>query len=224
MLDYERQLDLRRGVLSRDVCWRSPAGQTLDLHFERFASLVDPHVLAVQCRITPLDFEGQIEVQAGLNGYADNQGVLHWQLVEQGSDVSQVWLHTRTRHTGIGLGTASSLSVQGGGRTYQRTTMCEGVPTQTAQCQARSGKPITITKLVSAYSDRDLERMRVERQAPYEAQMPSRQRVVTTPFWKKLEKRGLMGEARPYTTAELARAILQDLFERHQLPEFAYGP
>jgi len=31
---YERQLDLRRGILSRKVRWRSPSGKTLDLNFE----------------------------------------------------------------------------------------------------------------------------------------------------------------------------------------------
>jgi beta-phosphoglucomutase len=216
VLDYERRLNLRRGALSREVRWRSPSGQTVDLRFERFASLADLHVLAVQCRITALDFDGEIDVQAGLNGYADNQGLLHWQLVEQGSEVSQIWLHIRTRHTGTGLGMASSLSVQGGERTYEHTIMCEGVPTQTAQCHIRSDKTITITKLVSVYTDRDLERIRAERQATYEAQVPPRQRAAGTSFRAKMEKRGVVGVARPYTVAELAQAKLKDLFERDQ--------
>ncbi len=53
ILSYQRQLDVRRGVLSRSVRWRSPAGKTLDLQFERFASLADQHVVALRCRITP---------------------------------------------------------------------------------------------------------------------------------------------------------------------------
>jgi len=157
VLHYERRLDLRRGLLDREVRWCSPNGHTLDVHFERFASLADPHLLAVRCRITPLDFEGQFEIYAGLNAYADNQGILHWQPVAQGSDTSTIWLHLRTRHTGIELGMASTLAVQRGKRTDRQTLQCEGAPTQIARCWARKGQTIIVTKLVSVYTSRELE-------------------------------------------------------------------
>ncbi len=207
VLAYERQLDLRRGVLSRRVRWRSPAAHTLDLYFERFASLADPHLMAVRCHLTPLDFEGWVVVQAGLSAYADNQGVLHWHLVEQGYDVSQIWLHLRSRHTALELGMASRLMVQGGDRTYHRALMCEGLPTQTVQCQARPGKTVTITKLVSLYTSRDLERMHAERQAIRQAQRPPHSRPPYNPFWARP-----VGEAQPCNAAELARARLADLW------------
>lgn len=158
VLHYERRLDLRRGVLSRQVRWRSPAGHTLDLRFERFASLADPHLLVVRCQVTLLDAEGDVEIRAGLHGYPDNQGVMHWQVVDQGYDPAGVWLHLRTRHTGIELGMASMLVVQGGRRTCLRTVKCEGNPTHIAQCQVRGGKTLTITRLVSAFTSRDLAR------------------------------------------------------------------
>jgi len=44
ILHYKRQLNLRYGLLSRSVRWRSPNGKNLDLHFERFASLADPQI------------------------------------------------------------------------------------------------------------------------------------------------------------------------------------
>jgi beta-phosphoglucomutase len=212
VLNYERRLDLQRSVLSREVCWRSPAGQTMDLRFERFASLADPHLLAVQCRVTPLDFDGQIEIQAGLNGYAHNQGVLHWQLVEQGSDISQVWLHTRTRHSSLEVGMASMLLVQGASRSYQRTIDCEGVPTQAALCPVQKGQTLTATKLAGVYTSRDLEQMQTRQQAEYEAHVSAEMRDALDEFWAKMETEGW--ETRPYTVAEVALYKFDELQQR----------
>jgi beta-phosphoglucomutase len=209
VLHYERRLDLQRGVLNREVRWRSPAGQTVDLHFERFASLVDPHLLAVQCRVTPLDFDGQIEIQAGLSGYAHNQGVLHWQLIEQGSDISQVWLYTRTRHSGLELGMASKLLVQGVSRSRQWTIDCEGVPTQAALCPVQKNQAITATKLVSVYTSRDLKQIRAKERAEYESQVPAEMRQALDEFWAGMADEGW--EPRLYTVAEVALKKLDGL-------------
>ena len=54
VLAYKRQMDLRYGILSREVRWRSPGGKTIDLKFERFASLADEHILGLRVQITPL--------------------------------------------------------------------------------------------------------------------------------------------------------------------------
>jgi kojibiose phosphorylase len=104
LLSYRRDLDLRTGVLTRTVRWRSPAGHTVDLTIERFASLADPHLLAIRYRATALDFEGALEFRAGLDGHVDNAGLSHWRPVEQGTVGERgVYLHVRTRGSGIEL-------------------------------------------------------------------------------------------------------------------------
>src|SRR5512147_3163510 len=50
---FRRTLDLRTGVLTRVVRWRSPSGMAATLTFERFASLADEHLLYIRCRILP---------------------------------------------------------------------------------------------------------------------------------------------------------------------------
>ena len=157
VLRYERQLDLRHGVLRREVRWRSPAGHTLELHFERFASLADPHLLVVRCRITPLDFDGPIAVQAGLNGYPDNLGVAHWWVLDQGADPQRVWLGVRTRHTGLTVGMAAALRVDDTSSLRCQGLNCDGVPTLVAEWNAQRNVPVTVTKLVTVYTSRDLE-------------------------------------------------------------------
>jgi kojibiose phosphorylase len=200
VLQYQRRLDLHRGVLSRDVRWRSRAGHTVDLRFERFASLADPHVLAVRCEITPVDFEGWIEVQAGINGYPDNWGVMHWYILDQGDDVNHIWLHGRTRHTAIELAVAASLTIDGSGEIHRQPLGGEGVPTLAARCRARPGQTITATKLVTIYTSRDFQ------PSSHPAPQPSSHRTIQP-------SSPLAIQPSP-TVVDAARDKLDDLLER----------
>jgi beta-phosphoglucomutase len=159
ILSYRRQLDVRRGVLSRDVRWRSGAGHTVDLHFERFASLVDRHVLALRCQVTPLDFEGTVEVQCSINGYPDNQGVMHWEWLNQGDITTDegdhaVWMQIRTRNSGIELGMATRFTVSDANASV-RVTGCQGYPSLSATFPVQSGQTVTLEKVVTVFSSRE---------------------------------------------------------------------
>jgi kojibiose phosphorylase len=159
VVSYRRQLDVRRGVLSRDVRWRSGSGDTVDIHLERFASLVDQHVLALRCQVTPLDFEGTIEVQASINGYPDNQGVMHWEWLNQGDITTSegdraAWMHLRTRNTGIELGMATRVTVSEANASV-RVTGCQGYPSLAATFSVQSGQTVTLEKLVTVFTSRE---------------------------------------------------------------------
>ena len=155
VLSYERQLDLRRGLLSRSLRWRSPDGKTVDLYFERFASLADEHVLGLRFQILPLDFEGEIEVQTSLNGYPDNQGFNHWEWLDQGSNSTSIWLQVRTRNSRIELGAAARLTVSGVEATLQASRV-PGYPTLTATFQAVPNQKVTLEKMVAVVTSRDV--------------------------------------------------------------------
>jgi kojibiose phosphorylase len=155
ILSYERQLDLHRGILSRKVRWRSPGGKTIDLYFERFASRADEHVLGLRCQVTPVDFDGLIEVQASINGYPENQGFNHWELIDQGKFDQGTWLHLQTRNTRIALGMAVGMTVSGTDAPIQVTSP-PGYPTLTTTFLASLGQTITVDKLVTVFTSRDV--------------------------------------------------------------------
>ncbi|MGC9399505.1 MAG: glycoside hydrolase family 65 protein [Anaerolineae bacterium] len=157
VLDYRRDLDLGTGVLRRRVRWRSPAGQTLDFAFERFASLADPHVLGVRCQITSVDVDGEIEIRAGIPGHVDNQGFLHWGWRDQGS-VSEcgVFLSVETRATGIWLCQACDLRVEAAAPVTYATQACDWTPTVVARSTLAPGQRVTADKIVTLYTARDV--------------------------------------------------------------------
>ncbi len=163
VLGYRRDLDLATGVLSRRVRWRSPGGHTLDLRFERFASLADEHVLGLRVRVTSVDFAGSLELRAALPGFMDNQGYLHWALADQGPLGERgIYLAVRTgmegipKQTGITLCEACQLQVVG---SDMETGVhdCEWVPTVVARGAIAPGETLTADKLVTLFTSRDTD-------------------------------------------------------------------
>ncbi|PHM07607.1 beta-phosphoglucomutase [Nostoc sp. 'Peltigera malacea cyanobiont' DB3992] len=156
ILSYHRQLDLRQGLLTRALRWRSPNGNTIDISFERFASLADPHVLALRCHLTPIDFEGLIEVQASINGYPENQGLNHWEELDQGKTNQGIWLQRRTRNSRIELGMAVKVTILGTEASLQVNT-APGYPTLSTTFFAKAQQTVTVEKLVTVFTSREIE-------------------------------------------------------------------
>lgn len=149
ILKYERRLDMRLGIVSREIRWCSPAGHTLDFHFERFTSLADQHLLAIRCQVTSIDFTGDIEVEFSLDAEPDTQGVKHWQTLNQGNDNNIIWLHSQTLHSAIQLGMAAKLVVEKVGE----ANSCREVN----NFHLQPLQSVTVEKIVTVFTSRDIE-------------------------------------------------------------------
>ena len=156
ILQYERQLGLRHGVLRRSVRWRSPIGNTVDIKFERFASLADQQVLALICHVTPVDFSGKIEVNSSINDYPDNQGFDHWEHLNRGETEHGIWLQVRTRSTEIELSMAAKMTAIGIAASSQINS--PDSPSMRATFLARQGDTITVEKLVTVFTSQEVKR------------------------------------------------------------------
>ncbi len=154
ILEYQRSLDLRSGVLTRRVRWRSPSGWVATFHFERFASLADEHLLCQRCQIIP-EFDGVIEIRAALNGNADNQGLAHWHHLAQGQDAEVVYLRSRTRTSQIEM--ALAMRLQSSPLVGSEYWDAETVPTVRKVFQVQAGQTVTVTKLIGVATSRDAE-------------------------------------------------------------------
>ncbi len=158
ILNYRRQLNLRNGILSRQVTWRSPQGRLMRLEFERWCNFANQHLVGLHCTITPLNFSDQIEVRTGLMGHIDNQGLRHVDILEQGRADDLFWLRSRTRHTHIEIGQAMRTTVRGGPAPKAITHMaCPawGQPTDFISATVAVGQQLTISKEVAITTSRE---------------------------------------------------------------------
>ena len=176
ILSYDRQLDLRQGLITRTVRWRSPSKKTIDLSFQRFASLADQHVLAQRCQITPVDFDGFIEIQASINGYPENQGFNHWELLEQGKIDDGIWLYRRTRNSRIEISTAARMTISGTDASLQ-VTSAPGYPTLSTNFMGVAGQTVTLEKIVTVFTSREEAKLIPASQEKL-AQLPNYQQLL----------------------------------------------
>jgi trehalose/maltose hydrolase-like predicted phosphorylase len=156
ILHYERRLDLQHGILSRSIRWRSPIGNTVDLKFDRFASLAEREVLGLRCQITPIDFDGTIEIQSSINAYPDNQGFDHWEQIDRGKVEHGVWLQLRTRSSQIELGMAAKMTAIGNDALSQITNPLD-YPTLMTTFLVTAGQTVGVEKVVTLFTSQDAE-------------------------------------------------------------------
>lgn len=153
IIKYQRRLDMRLGVVSRQIRWRSPTGYTFEFDFQRFASLADQHVMAIRLQITSVDYNGEIFVDTELDSCVETQGVKHWETLSRGSRNNYIWLHSQTTHSSIQLGMAAKLVVEGV-HSYQSN---ENIPALTTRFVCQAGQTISLEKIVTIFTSRDTD-------------------------------------------------------------------
>jgi len=77
IFEYSRKLNLKNGLLTRDLHWESPRGEMIEFSFERFISLNNLHTCVSKIEIKPLNFSGEIKLISGFDGRVSNSGTQH---------------------------------------------------------------------------------------------------------------------------------------------------
>lgn len=156
LLAFERALDLRTGLLSRRLRWRSPQGRTTRLEFERFCSLSDPHTAILRVRITPEDYDGLLEIRSGISGDVDNEGYKHWEWLDQAARNGSLWLRTRTRGSRVELAAAARLTLTAPAPVEGEAWDVHNHPTLVRRIPLRAGETAQVEKTVVIYTSRDV--------------------------------------------------------------------
>lgn len=152
--DYSRRLDLRTGQLRRHFYWTPANGATVELAFERVASLVDPHACAVRVSITPLVRPVNVRVRARIDGFVENENYLHWRELQGGCEKDVAYLTGLTRKSGKRL--VEAMQVQQAGRFAEaRYTDSPLNPGFDLEAQLPLNTEWAVTKLVSIFTSRD---------------------------------------------------------------------
>lgn len=164
VLAFERTLDLRDGRLTRVVRWRSPQGRTVEVRAVRWASLADEHLCALQYGVTALDFTGDVELRAEIDGTAENPctlapsviGLRHWRTIGYGHPEPQTaYLHLRTRVSEVELCAAMHLKVEGVPEATFSPRDSAHAPGVAAGIHLQAGQTAVATKLVAYHSEHD---------------------------------------------------------------------
>lgn len=67
-----RTLNMRDGILVREIIWESPKGRRIALKSTRLVSLTHKHIAAIRYEVTPLNFSSRIEISSIIDGNVVN--------------------------------------------------------------------------------------------------------------------------------------------------------
>ncbi len=150
VLGYRRELDMRTGLLRRRVRWQPRAeAPVVELRFERLVNLADPHTALVRTEVQTIAGEATVRVRAGLDDGVENTGLLHWQRLDQGQSEDEVWLHTRTRATGLDLGMAAVITAEADGAMTTAVCDADGKPAAERCTRLGPGQRLVLDKFVA---------------------------------------------------------------------------
>ena len=171
---YERAIDFRNGVLTRDMIWRTPAGKRVRVTSQRMISFVHRHLAVMTFEITLLDAAAPVVVSSQLLNRQDGEDEYHVKSAALGEGVDprrsrqfdhRVLEPRLQREHGneivLGYRCANSKMTLACGTRHLIDTSCQVEVTTDVgvdlaktvfTVSATPGDPIKITKLVSYHS------------------------------------------------------------------------
>src|SRR5262245_35847562 len=78
LISYKKELNLKKGLLSRRCRWRDAAGRITRVENHRIVSMAHPHCGALRYTITPENYDGTITVRSGIDGAVTNANVARY--------------------------------------------------------------------------------------------------------------------------------------------------
>jgi alpha,alpha-trehalose phosphorylase len=66
LIRFERVLDMRQGILSRDILWETPAGKQVAIRSQRITSFVNRHLAAIFYEVTMLNADAPVVISSEL--------------------------------------------------------------------------------------------------------------------------------------------------------------
>lgn len=81
--DYSRELNIKRGELTRRVVWTSPKGDQVRLEFRRIVSLKRLHIIGMQIKAAARSGPIKLKIRSSINGQVTNSGCQHFSETEK---------------------------------------------------------------------------------------------------------------------------------------------
>jgi maltose phosphorylase len=153
---FERKLDLRKGLLTRQFTWITKTNKKLRIRFTRFTSMARQNLGGQQISLEALNFSGPVEIDSGLDFSPKHESIgnrNYWEVVQKMQ--SQPWkaIMGKCERSNIHLFAASRLELpaQSAGNLFCRAKLYG----EKMILDLETRKTKKINKLVVLYSDKN---------------------------------------------------------------------
>ena len=175
--EYERVLDMRRGVLTRHLRWVTPAGKDVQIDVDRLVSFDEKHLAVMRLTVTVLNSDAPVTIVCQLVNRQDGEDVYggtapgtqragfdprkaekiakrvlapqeYWQ------DGGRTALSYRVTESGMTIAVVADHLIDTENEYSARTSVEPDIAKNVFRVQAKAGVPVTVTKLVSYHTSR----------------------------------------------------------------------
>lgn len=179
LVEYERVLDFRTGVLSRQLIWRTPAGKRVRVRTSRMVSFAQRHVAVLTFEVTMLDDHAPLAISSQVLNRQDGEDEYHVSAKSMGEGFvdprkaermrrrvllpkyqwgnvadGRVILGYQAAESGMTLAVAADHRLETANNYTKRIEVGDDLAKMTYRVDAEPGQPVVLVKAVSYHSSR----------------------------------------------------------------------
>jgi alpha,alpha-trehalose phosphorylase len=173
---YERSLDFRAGVLTRDILWRTPGGKNVRVRSSRMVSFPQRHLAVMTFEVTMLNFGAPVVISSQTLNRQDGRDEYHVKAAAMGAGVDprkaetfeervldpqmkhteddRILLGYRCHNSTMTLAVGVDHEIETENSYTTHISADEDTGKMVYRIDAEPGKTITVTKVVSYHSSR----------------------------------------------------------------------
>jgi trehalose/maltose hydrolase-like predicted phosphorylase/beta-phosphoglucomutase-like phosphatase (HAD superfamily) len=167
VVEHRFELDMRRGMLNRDLTWQDAEGRRTHMTQQRFVSMKDEHLAGLMTTFTAENWSGRLEVSSELDGRVVNAGVKryrdlnsrHLEVLGEGEvDPETIDLHVDTLQSHVRVAEAARTRVLRDGAPVEverRLVEEPGYVAHELTLDLEEGRPLSVEKIVALYTSKD---------------------------------------------------------------------
>jgi alpha,alpha-trehalose phosphorylase len=176
LLEYERSLDFRTGVLARDLVWRTPSGKRVQVRSRRMVSMTQKHLAVLTFEVTMLDVKAPVQISSQVLNRQDSEQeypqpglaagdvadprkserfdhrVLEPKVSEGDEATGRLRLGYRCAESRMTLGVVVDHALETTNECRVQMHVNDDMAKMIYRIQAEPGQPITLTKVVSFHT------------------------------------------------------------------------
>lgn len=171
ILEYSRVLDMQHAVLAKRVLLRDKKGRETLVEGLRFVSRANVHRMGICLLVTPMNYEGIIEVENIIDGSiinfydAPRFKVKHTYMTKNEKlDEQGVYFETATRDDHLHVGTGCSVDVYKAGKSIVKSRMFHAFGEQGVEFldfDVTKGETVEVVKYAGMYTQREVPQYQI---------------------------------------------------------------
>ncbi|MEV8267060.1 glycosyl hydrolase family 65 protein [Microbacterium sp. NPDC076911] len=175
--EYERSLDMRDGVLRRNIRWTTPSGKDVRIDFERMVSFEEKHLVIMSVDVTVLNSDAAVTVSCQLLNRQDGEDVYGGtpkapkkagfdprkaeRISERVLQPQEYWqdgdrsaLSYRVSESGMTIAVVADHVIDTDNEFSARRLIEPDIAKNVFRVRAKAGVPVRVTKIVSYHTSR----------------------------------------------------------------------